>query len=385
VRRCLSGAAGVRRFTEYCSAISDFDTAPATSLLIDDDSSIVVLLERLLQQWGYGSVVGTTDSAGAVDLVELMRPDLVLLDLTMPPPGGLEILESLRWLTCEPDGLPVLVLTGDGRPEIKEAALDAGARDFVEKPFEPADIRLRIEKLLRARRHAAGLVKQRDSLQRELGARTRDLEQTQMEMLERLALAAEFRDDDSREHPQRVGRTAGLLAVQLGLDADEAELVRRAAPLHDVGKLGVPDGILLLPGPLSDVQYKRMQRHTAIGHEILSGSRAPVLQMAAEIALRHHERWDGTGYPSGLAGTNIPLSGRLTAVADVFDALTHPRPYRQAGSVEATLTEMRRAAGSQFDPAVVSALEALDHDALLAPVAPKHGTPAVAGLSRLAL
>jgi PAS domain S-box-containing protein/putative nucleotidyltransferase with HDIG domain len=198
--------------------------------------------------------------------------------------------------------------------------------------------------------------------------RTKALEDSRLETLQRLALAAEYRDDDTHEHTERVGRNSALIARQLGLSEENAALIRRAAPLHDIGKIGIPDAILLKPGELTPQELRQMQEHTTIGAKILTHPRFAILQMARSIALAHHERWDGGGYPRGLRGKEIPLSGRIVAVADVFDALTHERPYKAAWPVEEAVAEIERLAGRRFDPRVVRAFAGLDHHSLLEPV-----------------
>ena len=197
------------------------------------------------------------------------------------------------------------------------------------------------------------------------------IHEAELEAAQRLALACEFRDDDTNQHAQRVGRTAALLAGEFGLPADEVELIRHAAPLHDIGKIGIADSILLKPGRLRPDEQAVMQTHTLIGSQILAGSRSRLLQMGETIARTHHERWDGRGYPAGLAGQDIPLPGRLTAVADVFDALNFSRPYKDAWPLDAALAEMELSAGRQLDPELVAILRSLDdHEALLARVEP---------------
>jgi putative nucleotidyltransferase with HDIG domain len=195
----------------------------------------------------------------------------------------------------------------------------------------------------------------RETLEQRVAERTEELEKTQSEVLERLAQAAELRDDDTGEHTRRVGDTAAAIANELGLDRDHVELIRRAAPLHDVGKIGVPDELLLKPGRLSDEELAKMREHTTLGAQILSSPGFPLMRAAEEIAISHHERWDGGGYPNGLAQQDIPLAGRIVAVADVFDALTNSRPYKQAWTVEDAVAEIARGSGSQFDRAVVEA------------------------------
>jgi putative two-component system response regulator len=195
-----------------------------------------------------------------------------------------------------------------------------------------------------------------------------ELEQTRLESVERLARLAEYRDDATYEHPQRVGRTAALLAERLGLAPDVVDAIRTAAPLHDVGKVSVPDRILLKPSRLTAAEFELMKSHTLIGAEILAGSTWPVLQLAEEIALSHHERWDATGYPDGKAEDEIPISGRIVIVADNFDALTHSRPYAEAWDPERAASEIRRQSGQHFDPDVVEAFGSLDVEHLLSPI-----------------
>ena len=194
----------------------------------------------------------------------------------------------------------------------------------------------------------------------ELQQRNADLDEARKETLQRLALAAEFRDDDTFEHTERVGRAAALLATQLGLDARDVELIREAAPLHDVGKLGVSDAVLLKPGKLTPAEFEHVKRHPAAGGAILAGSNSDVLKMAAEIATYHHEWWDGTGYPAGVEGEQIPLMARIVAIVDVYDALTHTRPYKEAWPIDDALAEIHRLRGRQFDPGIVDAFDKLD-------------------------
>jgi putative two-component system response regulator len=339
----------------------------AKILVVDDQKENVLLLERILEQAGYTKVTSTTDSSEVVALCSQALPDLILLDLHMPDPDGFEVMEQLSpWL--EGRWFPILVLTADATPEAKRRALAGGAKDIVTKPFDQTEVLLRIENLLQVRFLQAELRKQNLTLEQRVYERTEDLLDARLEILQRLALAAEYRDDDAGEHTQRVGRTSAFIARALGLDQDQIELVKLAAPLHDVGKIGVPYQILLKPGRLTPEELQLMQAHVNVGSFILSGSRSPVLRMAEQIAFTHHEWWDGSGYASGLKGTDIPLGGRIVAVADVFDALTHDRPYRSAWPVEQAVAEIRKLSGSQFDPQVVEAFQLLDHEELVSPM-----------------
>jgi response regulator RpfG family c-di-GMP phosphodiesterase len=327
----------------------------------------VLLLERLLAASGFTDVLSTTESARALPLCAEHDPDIVLLDLQMPPPDGFEILNRLQAQTTAIERLPILVLTADPSPEARRRALSMGASDFLNKPLDTTETVLRIRNLLLTRLLQRELRRQNASLEQRVRARTRQLEEAHLEIIERLAIAAEYRDDETGEHTKRVGHTAGLIAQKLGLAQELVERIRRAAPLHDVGKLGISDEILLKPGKLTPEEFDTMKLHTRIGTEILARSRSRLLKLSEEIALTHHEHWDGSGYPAGLAGESIPLSGRIVAVADVFDALTNTRPYKDAWPRERALAEIKKLSGKYFDPNVVEALLELEE---LAPSAP---------------
>jgi putative two-component system response regulator len=248
----------------------------------------------------------------------------------------------------------MLILTADGYRKSKQEALSIGAKDFVTKPLDMAETLLRIYNLLETRWLHVELQAHTETLEQKVRDRTRDLEEAQLEILQRLALAAEYRDDCTGQHTQRVGELAALLARAIGLEPGHIELLRRAAPLHDVGKIGIPDGILLNPAALTPDEYTHIKMHTDIGRIILSGSKFPILQMAERIALYHHERWDGNGYHR-LAAEHIPLEARIVSVVDVFDVITHSRPYKEASSFEVAIERIRDERGKQFDPDLVDA------------------------------
>jgi putative two-component system response regulator len=350
--------------------VSRRDGTWARVLIVDDQLPNVVLLQRMLKSWGYENVVATTRSAEVPSMCAEQPPDLILLDLQMPKPNGYELMEILQPITHGPPSVPVLVLTADGTQETRQRALAAGASDFLSKPLDPIETRLRIGNLLETRRLQLELVAHNHQLEDRVRARTEDLERARVELLERLALAAEYRDDDTQEHAARVGRTVALLATELGLPEHEIEVLRRAAPLHDIGKIGIPDAILLKRGPLTAAEFDLMRTHAPIGAQILSGSQFAILGAAERIAGTHHERWDGSGYPNGAQGDEIPLAGRLVSIADVFDALMHERPYKEAWPLERAIEEIVGLAGKQFDPEISLAFAALDHAALLAPIGP---------------
>ncbi len=317
----------------------------AKILIVDDEKANIRFLEMILEEAGYAHVHSTTDSRQVRALFLDVPFDLVLLDLAMPHFDGFAVMQQLR--EAAPDHtVPILVLTADATTTTKHSALLEGASDFLSKPLDEVEVLLRIRNLLQTRFHSV-------LLEQKVEERTQALNTAQLETLQRLALAGEYRDDDTGLHTRRVGETASRLATVLV--PDQAKLIHRASPLHDVGKIGVSDTILLKSGKLTDEEFDIMRQHTTTGAKILSGSTSPWLQLAAEIALTHHERWDGRGYPQGLAGEDIPLSGRIVAVADVFDALTHERPYKKAWPIERAKTEIASQSGKQFDERVVEA------------------------------
>jgi len=332
----------------------DITQTAARILIVDDQPSNVMLLEGILQEEDFTASRGLTDSRQALPVFLEYQPDLILLDLQMPYLNGFEVMKQLRGRVPPGTFLPILMLTADITPESKRHALAEGATDFLTKPFDNTEVVLRIRNLLQTRSLHLQLQDQNQVLEQKVRERTLELEQTQVEILERLALASEYRDDDTGEHTKRVGHMSAQIAQTLGLLEEEVELIRRAAPLHDVGKIAIPDSILLKPGKLTPEEFEQMKTHTTIGAKMLSGGRFPLLQMAEEIALTHHERWDGTGYLK-LHGETIPLVGRIVAVADVFDALTNERPYKKAWPRNEAIEEIQRQGGRQFDPRVVEA------------------------------
>jgi putative two-component system response regulator len=337
--------------------------APLTSarvLVVDDREPSVRLLEQVLRRAGFRNVVGTSDAREVVPLFETLRPDILLLDLHMPHLNGHEVMEALR-SSIPPDSyFPILVLTADVTAETKRRALAGGASDFVGKPYDHAEVILRVQNLLRIRQLQGELRLRNESLEETVRERTRDLVTAQIEVLERLAQTVDLHDDTTGQHIRRVGEMAGRVAAEMGLPEKEVELIRRAAPLHDLGKVGVPDAILHKSGRLTPEEFEVMKTHTTIGARILTGGRSEIMTTAEEIALCHHERWDGAGYPRGLAGAAIPLSARIVAVVDVYDALAHDRPYRHAWTRPRIEELIGREAGAHFDPAVVESFGRLD-------------------------
>ena len=337
--------------------ISDHDGfSSARILIVEDDPAVQHILERMLRKNGFQNVVRVPDGAVALDLWMTRPPDLALVDLHMPGSSGFDFLERIAEDNADGEFLPVIMLTGDSRPDVRRHALDLGAHDFLTKPFDTTEVLLRIRNLLRTRFLNRRLLESNNALEARVRERTQNLEESRQEALEHLARAAEFRDDVTGQHTLRVGRLAAAIAHELGWDNVACNLMRAAAPLHDIGKIGIPDTILLKSGRLTPDEFAVMKTHTTIGAAILAGSRAPVFVLAQEIAISHHERWDGAGYPSGLAGEAIPMAGRIVCAADVFDALTNERPYKRAMTADAAQAHINADAGSHFDPAVVAAL-----------------------------
>jgi putative two-component system response regulator len=329
-------------------------------LIVDDQMENVRLLARILNEAGYANITTTTDPTRVAELHSLCKPDIVLLDLHMPTLDGFGVLGMLAPFTRGVDRLPVVMITGDATTAVKRKALSLGAKDFIGKPFDPAEVILRIQNLLETGFLHQQLRRQNSELEAKVAARTRQLEDSQVEMLDRLAAAVEFRDDATGVHTKRVGRLSAQLAEAIGLGSSTAELIKRAAPLHDIGKVGIPDVILLKQGPLTAEERVTMQTHTTIGAKMLSNGRFELLRLCERIARSHHERWDGAGYPDGLKGQDIPLEARIVAVADVFDALTHDRPYRKACAVKETIDTILADSGTHFDPEVAAALRRID-------------------------
>ena len=275
----------------------------------------------------------------------------------MPYLSGFEVMGIISELKAPSTWLPILALTADATPETKRAALKSGATDFLTKPFDPLEVILRVENLLQTRLLHLRLADVADLLAEKLCQTNTALERSHGDLIRRLSLAAEFKDDSTGLHTRRVGELTAKLSRELGLTDYEVELIAVAGPLHDVGKIAIPESILTKTSKLTESEFTIVKTHTTIGAGLLAGIDYPPLKRAATIALYHHERWDGTGY-EGLKGNAIPLEARIVSVADVFDVLIHDRPYKRAWSVEDAVTEIKRQAGSQFDPQIVDAFVA---------------------------
>ena len=349
-------------------------------LIVDDDQRVLDGLRRALHTYSHDWAM-TFVRRPEVAWERLLEStfDAVVTDVKMPGMSGLELLEQIR-STDKTKDVPVVVVTGLNDQDMKAQALDLGAADLLNKPVEAGELAARLRNVLQTKSYEDNLREGNNLLSEKIRRQDVDLARARMTVVCRLGMAAEFRDEDTGNHVIRVGSFSRAVAAAMGLPRSSLEMLLLAAPLHDIGKIGIPDSVLLKPGPLSDEEWVIMQRHCEIGHRILhEQSKAvvplfdwyaaaepelmrgavedcdPVLEMAASIALTHHEKWDGTGYPRGLAGEAIPLESRIVAIADVFDALTSNRPYRSARPEEEALTIIDATVGSHFEPRVYAA------------------------------
>jgi putative two-component system response regulator len=348
----------------------------AKILIVDDEPINVKLARKYLTLEGYQNFILTTDSREVMTLVDQREPDLLLLDVMMPHVSGLDILASIRsserWRH-----LPVIILTAASDQNTKRRAIELGVSDFLGKPVDPTELVPRIRNVLLVKQHYDHLERYSEELEAEVLRRTAELARSRQEVIHCLARAAEFRDDDTGRHVLRVGRFARLIGEELGWKGEQLEMLEQAAQLHDIGKIGIPDSILLKPGKLAPEEMEIMQKHSAFGKKItqslphheanilrghaelgsklLQSTESPILTLAATIAISHHEKWDGSGYPLGLAGEDIPAAGRITAVADVFDALSSKRPYKPPFPLEKCFTLLEEGRARHFDPSVLDA------------------------------
>lgn len=323
----------------------------AKILIVDDQPANVTLIEKMLDIEGYLNVIATTDPTQVKSIYTEQNSDLILLDLNMPVMDGYQVLEGIR--EVDPDYPPIIVLTAQSDRKSRIKALDLGARDFLAKPFDRVELMTRIRNMLEVRIMTKAMKNQNKILDGMVKERTKELKDTRLEVIRRLGRAAEYRDDMTGFHIIRMSRYSQLLALAAGMQEKDAELLLNASPMHDIGKIGIPDSVLMKPGKFEPEEWKIMQSHVDIGVEILSGSDSVLMNMAAEVAQNHHEKWDGSGYPRALTGENIPLTGRIVAVADVFDALTSERPYKKAWSIEDALEYLKEQSGKHFQPWLV--------------------------------
>ncbi len=324
----------------------------ARILIVDDEPANLKLLDKMLRAEGYTNLVLIQDPRQVLEAYRQAPVDLILLDINMPYLDGFAVLAGLQ-APGEPLLPPVIILTAQHGRDILLRALNSGARDFIGKPFDRLELLARVRNLLDVHLAQRLLHARKEELEAEVRARTEELHRTRLQVVRRLGRAAEYRDNETGYHIMRVSHVATLLARAAGWDEAACDLMLNASPMHDIGKIGIPDRILLKPGRLEPEEMEVMKTHTTIGAEILGDDDSDLLRLAREIALTHHEKWDGTGYPQGLAGADIPQSGRIVAVADVFDALTSERVYKRAWPVEDAVAYMREQAGAHFDPELV--------------------------------
>lgn len=327
----------------------------ARILVIDDQIQNLNLARQVLLFAGYSDVRIMQDPREAAEAIVCDGPDLVLLDLHMPYIDGYEILSKVHKHLTPEVFVPILVCTSDTSLEARQRALKLGANDFITKPYEQTEMLLRVRNFLRMRHMHLSIQDENVALESRVRMRTQELVEARSEALECLARALEYRDDATGGHTKRVGEMSGRIADALGLPEAETEMIRITAPLHDLGKIGMSDTLLLKPGKYSEEEKEEMRRHTLVGETIIGGCTSPILKAVRELALHHHERWDGSGYPHGLKGLQIPMGCRIVALADLFDALTNDRPYKPAWPHDEAIEEVRKLRGTHFDPAVVDA------------------------------
>lgn len=323
-------------------------------LIVDDHQTNVTLFSFLVKKIEGVTPIEFTDPAAALGWCQEHDPDLVLVDYMMPVIDGLQFIERFRAMRGK-SNIPLLMITADTESDVRQRALELSANDFLTKPVDKNELSARVRNMLSLRRAQLQLANRAAWLAEEVRKATLEIKAREREAIHRLSRAAEFRDPETGAHLSRMSRYSRHIAKNLGLATNEQELILEAAPMHDIGKVGIPDNILLKPGKLDDEEWEIMKRHAGIGASILKNSESPLLQAASMIALTHHEKFDGSGYPQGLKGEDIHIHGRIIAVADVFDALTSSRPYKPAWELERAIALIHEGSGSHFDPKCVDA------------------------------
>ncbi|AEB57269.1 HD domain-containing phosphohydrolase [Ectopseudomonas mendocina] len=334
------------------------DFAQSRVVIVDDVVANSRLLESSLKAFGLRDTISFSDSAIALEWLQHNPWNLLLLDLDMPAPNGFDILRSL--VGRDRSSNPIIIITALNDSTSRRTGLELGANDYLSKPVDLPEVILRVRSNLQLSQATLGLHEANRTLEQRVRERTAQLSQSYSALVRTLCRASAYRDSETGNHIVRIGESAALIARAYGMSSEWVELIRQAAPMHDVGKIGIADQILLKPGALNDEERRLMQEHPRIGYSILADQHASELTaMAAEIALTHHEKWDGSGYPNGLSGHQIPLSGRIVAICDVYDALRMPRPYKAAWPVEKAQAFIREQAGKHFDPELVTLVESL--------------------------
>ena len=332
--------------------MKDTDIYSAGILVVDDEIANIKLVEGMLKTQGYTNIITTTDPREVRDLYNQNHIDIILLDLNMPYMDGYDVMTQLNQEHGK-ELAPIIILTAQVSTEFKNRAFENGARDYVTKPFDIKEVLSRVRNLIEVQLFHLYLKNQNKVLEQKVQARTKEIYDTRLEIVRCLGRAAEYRDNETGLHIVRMSKIAELLGQAYGMNSHQCELLLNASPMHDIGKIGIPDHVLLKPGKFEPDEWEIMKTHAAIGANILSGSDSELLTMAKEIALSHHEKWDGSGYPGGLTGEDIPLVGRITAIADVFDALTSERPYKKAWTVEDAVKLINEQSGIHFEPKMV--------------------------------
>jgi len=328
------------------------DSLAANILIVDDEPVNVLLLEKMLASKGYSNVVSTNDPTQTLPLYLKHKSDLVLLDINMPVMDGYDVMQQLN-NEIGKELAPILVLTAQHTQSFRQRALDNGALDYVTKPFNADELLSRVHNLLEVQMAHKFMRHQNEILENKVQERTQEIHHTRLQVVRRLGRAAEYRDEETGLHIIRMSKIAMVIAKAAGLDESQCDLLLNAAPMHDIGKIGISDQILLKPGKFEPEEWNIMQTHAQIGADILSGDDSELMMMAHDIALTHHEKWNGKGYPNGLKGEEIPFVGRVTALADVFDALTSKRPYKEAWPVDKAVNFIKEESGEHFDPDLV--------------------------------
>ncbi|TPP05499.1 HD domain-containing phosphohydrolase [Rhizobium glycinendophyticum] len=323
---------------------------------IDDSPSILSFIKRAIAAIDSCEILPFLDPSHALAVLRSQQADLILVDYNMPSMNGIELILQFRQLPKAKD-VPVIMLTSETDPTIKLAAIEAGVTEFLNKPIDQAEFGIRVRNLLSLRLAQQALAERAEALEKDVATARARIAVQEKEIIWRLSKAMACRDGETALHLERVAVIARMVAEELGIDAATCEKIYLASPLHDVGKIGVSDSVLLKSGPLDARELDEMRAHAAFGAEILEGSDSEIIRIAATIAGSHHEKWDGTGYPQKLAADRIPIEGRIVAIADVFDALCSERPYKKAWPVDEAHREILRGSGNHFDPACVAAFD----------------------------